>query len=142
MIRKMVIKYARTGRWLQFIDPVEVFVSFRPEEIAPLLNNIERKAKSQGFYMAGFVSYEAASGFDSALKTKAPGSFPLLCFGLYPSAKELDSLDGLGSEIPSSNGLSAVGPLPWQLSQGKDRYIEQIIKIKRLIQTGDTYQVN
>ena len=142
MIRKMVIKNARTGRWLQFIDPVEVFVSFRPEEIAPLLNNIERKAKSQGFYMAGFISYEAASGFDSALKTKAPGSFPLLCFGLYPSAEELDSLDDLGSEVPSSNGLSAVGPLPWQLSQKKDRYIEQIIKIKRLIQSGDTYQVN
>lgn len=142
MINEIVIRYARSGRWLRFVNPSEVIVARTPEEVAPLLSDIESKAKSQGLYAAGFISYEAASGFDPVLNTKAPGSFPLLCFGLYASVVELDCLDEPVSDQRLDNSSSAVGSVHWHLSQQKDRYIEQIHTIKQLIQAGDTYQVN
>ena len=50
---------------------------------------IEQKVKSHQYFAAGFISYDAAPGFDPNLKTKDPGRFPLMLFGLYESAVEV-----------------------------------------------------
>ena len=74
--------------WLLFENPIEVLTARTPEEVFQCLEKIERS----GLWAAGFVSYEAASAFDDALKTHPPGNLPLLKFGLF------QTLDLSGSE--------------------------------------------
>ncbi len=99
----------------------------------PSLRQIEALVDKRQWHAAGFVSYEAASAFDSALSTHAPSDFPLLWFGLYPSPEEFTLPDpdfeaySLGTLVPS------ISP---------SEYERAIHRIRELIHSGDTYQVN
>ena len=94
---------------------------------------LEGAVRTNGWYAAGFVSYEASRAFDPALGGKAAGDFPLLWFGLYP---EPDSID-LPSPDYEKFSIGERNP-----SVGEDEYRAAIAKIKKHIQCGDTYQVN
>ena len=85
------------------------------------------------WYAAGFLSYEAASAFDSALATRASGDIPLLWFGLYPSPEGID--------LPSPD-YRAYRLGEAAASAGEREYSRAIRRIKDYIQAGDTYQVN
>ena len=42
-----------------------------------------QKAVDDGYYAAGYVSYEAAPAFDEAYRVKAQSQMPLLWFGIF-----------------------------------------------------------
>ena len=59
---------AGVSRWLAFEDPREVLTAGSPEEVLPVLREAQERTL-HGLYVAGFVSYEAAAGFDASLQT-------------------------------------------------------------------------
>lgn len=124
---KVVLKYA--GKWLHFQCPEKVLRTERVEEVVPLL----REAEASGLFVAGFISYEAAPAFDSALKVQPSEGFPLLCLGLFQAPEVLDEIEagGRGYEV------GALEP-----SVSKDAFVAAIGQIKERIAEGATYQVN
>lgn len=118
--------------WLRFSEPVEVLTARTPDEVSECLKKIE----TSGLWAAGFVSYEAASAFDDALKTHAPGGLPLLCFGLFKNVKTHPGLR------PPLQGRGSYRLGEWKPSVTRGEYVEAIGKIKEHIAAGDTYQVN
>ncbi len=115
-----------------FADPVEIIRADAAEDILHCLQRIAAGVDA-GLHAAGFLAYEAASAFDPALKTSAPGPLPLLWFGLYRGiqAWQADCQPTGEFELGSWTSL---------LSDGE--YRTRIEEIQHLIVNGETYQVN
>ncbi len=116
--------------WLYFQNPERVLRTERVEDVLPML----REAEDSGLFAAGFVSYEAAPAFDSALATHSPDGFPLLCLGLFHAPDVLAEIE----EAPTSS--FEVGKL--EPSVSKEDFVAAISEIKERIAEGATYQVN
>lgn len=66
-----------------FTNPIKVITTDNIHEVVQCLNEIEQ-AQKDGYYAAGFISYEANEAFhDRQLTTKRPNHFPLLWFGIF-----------------------------------------------------------
>ena len=143
---KVVLKHA--GRWLHFQCPEKVLVAERVGDVVPLLEEAEKS----GLYAAGFISYEAAPAFDSALSTHPMDGFPLLCLGLFNAPDVLEGIEvaggrgavqadsGTGGSDRASPSSYAIGGL--KPSVTKDEFKTVIGSIKERIAAGATYQVN
>jgi para-aminobenzoate synthetase/4-amino-4-deoxychorismate lyase len=121
--------------WRCFERPLEVVVASKIDDVLSALEKIENICAHDQMYAAGFLSYEAASAFDAALKTRVADDFPLLCFGVYDRVQE--------------RTLDELGPLPdagsderWEPSITADQYARVFEQLKELIRSGETYQVN
>ncbi len=125
---KVVLKHA--GRWLHFSQPKKVLRTELIEEVLPMV----REAEESGLFAAGFVSYEAAPAFDSALKTLPSEGFPVLCLGLFHAPEVLEEIE----EAPTAS--FDVGELIPSVSEND--FVEAIGEIKERIAEGATYQVN
>ena len=75
------------GKWLHFTKPQQIIAAQKLDDVIPALREIERLTETNNWHAAGFVSYEAATGFDSAHVTHPATGFPLLWFGLYPAPR-------------------------------------------------------
>jgi para-aminobenzoate synthetase / 4-amino-4-deoxychorismate lyase len=115
---------------LTFRNPISVISAHKIEDVLPSFQLVQ-EAVEQGYYAAGFLSYESAPAFDSAFKVRAGGSFPLLWFGIFSEPEH---------EIHSSTGEYTVGE--WNPSISKEEYNQAITSIKNSIQAGITYQTN
>ncbi|MCL6576820.1 MAG: aminodeoxychorismate synthase component I [Kyrpidia sp.] len=120
-------------RRLFFSDPAEVIVAARPEEVLPALGKVQRAVR-EGHWVAGLVSYEAASGLDPALKVRGGHQLPLVWFGVFDRPPSTPDRSGVvGEPFQLSN---------WRLSLAREVYDERIRRIRRAIAEGDTYQIN
>ncbi len=129
-----ILRDASSYRWLRYTNPRHIIITRRVEEVLPALDSIERIVNEEGLTAVGFLAYEAAIAFDSALPAKGDGEFPLLWFGLFPRPEELERLP-----IHSSFNKS---DLNWQSSLRQGQYRDKIGRIHEYIGGGDTYQVN
>lgn len=120
------------GGWMLFEKPVDIVRTDDAGEVRKCLEQVE-KAVAAGQFAAGFIAYEAAPGFDTALRTHDLRGIPLLWFGLYRDVTELRAL-------PPPEGTFEVGS--WKMSVSEQDYRAAIETIKRYIHAGDTYQVN
>ena len=126
--------------WLYFSNPHQIIVVEEPKDVLPALREIERLIAVHAWHAAGFLSYEAASGFDLALQTRASATpsnfntlaFPYLWFGLYSAP----SVVTLPPPQESKENLA------WQVTTDREHYEEAVAKIKGYIAEGKTYQVN
>lgn len=130
----MKILLQHGDEWLRFSDPVEILTARTAPEVFQCLEKIEKS----GLWAAGFVSYEAASAFDDALKTRAQGGLPLLQFGLFKNVEQTS----LSAQMHRQGCLCHYQLGEWTPSVSRDEYSEAIAKIKEHIAAGDTYQVN
>ena len=64
---------------MEMINPVQTYCANDKKDVLNTLNIIEDSAK-KGLYVAGFVSYEAASSFDQSLKHQELQDTPLAWF--------------------------------------------------------------
>jgi para-aminobenzoate synthetase/4-amino-4-deoxychorismate lyase len=119
-------------RWLALSGPAGTVEARTREEVLPALGKIEALVEREELYGAGFISYEAAPAFDSALRTRPPGDLPLLWFGLYRRCGE--------TELPAGGGTEKFPD--WTPSVTESEYRAAIGEIKRRIALGETYQVN
>jgi len=131
-----------------FLKPIRVVTASHLDEIPHLFAEIEASA-AEGFYVAGYLSYEAGyhvERFNCPLPVAA--GQPLIWFGIYSTPAIFDHERGC-----------FLGPAPAPLSQktektaeavakdltleiGKAEYCDRILEIKARIAAGETYQVN
>ncbi len=115
-----------------FSQPTEVITAETIAEVVPALRRVQG-ATEAGLYAAGFVAYEAAPAFDSALRVQPPlAGLPLLWFGLFSKPQELPQAE-----------QSVVGPVE-SLHPDTDigEYQKAICSIREGIAAGEFYQVN
>jgi para-aminobenzoate synthetase/4-amino-4-deoxychorismate lyase len=125
--------------WLCFKDPTEIFSTSNLSEVDEVLAALQSRV-DEGFYVAGYVSYEAAGAFDPQLHTKTSDQ-PLCWFGVYKTFKVLGTLEQNASDFLSNdNGFKLLGNI--ESTTSVDAYVDTIGEIKRQISFGNTYQVN
>ena len=127
------IRFISRSRELLFAAPLDIITASTHGEVVPCLQRVAAGV-AQGCYAAGFITYEAAAAFDSAMTTQAPGALPLLWFGLYRTMESLDL------NTKSMDKTFKVGP--WTPLVSAEAYQNIIQRIRDLIAAGDTYQVN
>ncbi|AZU62237.1 aminodeoxychorismate synthase component I [Neobacillus mesonae] len=113
-----------------FKEPLKVIAAYKINEVLPCFQLVQ-EAVEQGYYAAGFLSYESAPAFDPAFRVKDCTEMPLLWFGIFSEPVE-------GPLV--SNGVYQVSE--WNPSVDMDEYNRAISSIKQAIECGDTYQTN
>jgi para-aminobenzoate synthetase/4-amino-4-deoxychorismate lyase len=135
---RAILRDAASGKWRLFERPCELVVARDVHEVVPALQKIEAEC-AKGVYAAGFIAYEAAPAFDSALRTKADGMFPLLWFGLYDGFHDLP---GETVEESAEGRREVHGTQDWAPSIDASQYAFIFGRLQDLVRRGQTYQVN
>ncbi|HEY4133446.1 MAG TPA: aminodeoxychorismate synthase component I [Gemmatimonadaceae bacterium] len=126
---------AETGR-LEFTRPSEVIVVERLEDVRDALARVEACARD-GYYAVGFISYDSAPAFDSALRVPGRAATPLLWFGIFEAPTRADTAAAPGTDIESR-----LKGAEWTPHVAHEQYDDAINAIRRGIVAGDFYQVN
>lgn len=116
-----------------FVDPIQVIIADCIEEVQPALQMVQSFV-DQGYYAAGFLSYEASPAFDSAYEvTNHQDALPLVWFGIYShiSTYSRDDLDDAQFDVS-----------PWIPGTSAQDYENHLVAIKAALSRGDSYQVN
>jgi len=132
LIEKEEVLLKDNNQWLHFAKPYRVISTNNIEEVRSLLREVEKLVNTNRWHAAGFISYEAAPAFDSALHVLNAGAFPLLWFGVYPEPRTV--------ELPLPE--KSHSELKWNATIKRESYNTAINKIKEHIARGRTYQVN
>ncbi|MFD1413387.1 aminodeoxychorismate synthase component I [Oceanobacillus jeddahense] len=115
-----------------FEKPEEILIAYSPAEVKNVFTKIDLYQK-KGYYLAGYISYEAASAFDKNLVTHSKGNLPLMIMGVFKDVQLEKKNITTGHTLPSIN---------WQMTTIKQQYEQNVKAIKAAIAEGDTYQVN
>ena len=115
---------------LTFQNPIQLITAHTIEDVLPCFQLIQN-AIDEGYYAAGFLSYECAPAFDQAYTVRNEQKMPLLWFGIFSEPEHL-SLSSEGSYTMAD----------WKPSVDMDEYESCINSIKQSIEDGDTYQTN
>jgi len=133
-ITEALIQIAGDG-WLHFQDPVHVLAALRPDEVTPLLTEVDRRTRASSQHAVGFVCFEAAAAFGFDVRDAEAEGLPLAWFAFFDqgSVRRLSALP----RLPESYEL---GPLTPSLS--RPAFDAAFNRIKQHLADGDTYQVN
>jgi para-aminobenzoate synthetase / 4-amino-4-deoxychorismate lyase len=131
-----------------FLNPKRTIAANRLDQIPNVFSQIEG-ALADGFYVAGFLSYECGYHFEAFSHTEQTTALPLAWFGVYANPTIFDHGSGLhvGAELSATNEPDADDELVGfgvdsALSIPENEYLAKISKIKEYIAAGDTYQIN
>lgn len=126
-----------TGSVTLFTEPEEIIVAHEPDAFPVALERMQR-ARDDGKYLAGYMSYEAGYLFEKKLAPLADvkRDVPLLCFGVFTSPSG-DIAEPPAALMPVDDFLSDIKPA-WTMSQ----YREQFGKLHQHLRQGDCYQAN
>ncbi|UOQ48196.1 aminodeoxychorismate synthase component I [Gracilibacillus caseinilyticus] len=116
----------------QFIDPVQIWKTDNIHQIHRIFQEIEAYLNN-GYYIAGFVSYEAAPAFDPAYEVNTDHKLPLVWFAAYDKMVN-------DQEIVAEQSLQYLSD--WHNTTDFQQYHKHINQIKNAIAEGNTYQVN
>jgi para-aminobenzoate synthetase/4-amino-4-deoxychorismate lyase len=133
-----------------FTSPVKCICCFEKREFIEALLQIE-EILHQGYYLAGFISYEAGLCLEDIVPFESSPDFPLLWFGVYEAPVIYDHKNGcfsgardmealLEQHEPRQDHLCQVGNV--RNTIGKETYVQDITSVREAIARGDTYQVN
>lgn len=118
--------------WLYFSDPYQIVTAESLDDVLPALREVEGRCLRDRWHAAGYLSYEAASAFDAALRTRSELGFPFLWFGLYPQPRVVS--------LPEP--ATPISGLHWEPTTDCGTYDSAIARVKDAIACGRTYQVN
>ena len=134
MHRKTVIDFRDLGERHTFTKPIKELKTRNLAQVKDLLAQVE-DYQQQGYYVVGYVSYEAAPAFEEKLAVHpAPlmGEY-LLYFTVHDSVeKSIIPLTYDEVDMPSN----------WKEETSKEEYEKAIAQIHHHLRQGDTYQVN
>lgn len=122
---------------ITFEHPAWTIEAWRLEDVRRAMSELER-AVAEGWYAAGFVTYEAAPAFDAALVTRPPGELPLLWFGVFSGPSPAHAPTSIQSPTTDTPG----GPPTWKSDVTPDEYRAAIDRVRADIAAGDSYQTN
>ena len=133
---RVILDFPAPGRNHERLEPGaprRVITADRLSDVRPALREAERAAAA-GAWIAGFVGYEAAPAFDSALRTRPhEGPVPLVWFGVF---------DPPAPTRAPAHGHVVENPLAWTADVTRAEYDTAIASIRNRIAAGDVYQVN
>src|SRR5690625_2397269 len=118
---------------LYFTEPEHVISTWELEEVEDCLKTVQ-EAVQKGFYVAGYMSYEAAYAFVNiphASKKVSAITMPLIWFGVFKNPKKIWSFEDADYSVSN-----------WELRQSKTEYTEAFATIKNAIEQKITDQVN
>ncbi len=116
---------------LKFSDPQSIIRCHDLRALPQAFAQVEQ-ALAAGFYVAGFVSYEAGYAFEEWLFDKPCYDFPLLMMGVYERP--------LKQRLPAGK-TGDFRVKDFRLNLAKDTYSEHIGRIREHIAAGDVYQI-
>lgn len=119
-----------TPETIAFSDPHAVLEAKSLKDVAAIFEQVDRYT-SQGYYAAGYVSYEAAPAFHPEMAVHEGAEMPLVWFGIYSE-----------TQTPTPSGHEDYEVSAWTLEGSVAEYKDGIQKIRQAIEEGDTYQVN
>ncbi|MBC1307716.1 aminodeoxychorismate synthase component I [Listeria booriae] len=128
----MKMQFDFNGKTQLFSSPEAIIQTDNIEEVTERMQQVEQ-AIDLGYYVAGYVGYEAAPAFNKHLQTFAPGKMPLLWFGVFREMREVAQ-----SEAP----ILQPPKLDWQPTTDYASYAKGIRFIRDQIAAGNTYQTN
>ncbi|MEK7729268.1 MAG: aminodeoxychorismate synthase component I [candidate division KSB1 bacterium] len=135
---------------LLFTQPCKVAQCHELAAVSITLQEIEHALRA-GYYVAGFLTYEAGYAFEKTLPTPRLPDAPLVWFGIYETPIIYDHRErrfvcgeekarGLHEQLRhAAEEAAEANPQP---SLTKEEYTRAIAAIKNHIARGDTYQVN
>lgn len=115
-----------------FSKPAKVLSASQLDDIPDVMDALEEAVKN-GFYAAGYISYEAAPAFNPKMKVHPKPDLPLLWFGIFDEPRLP------GSEFDAAGDYSVSD---WRMAGSFQQYKKGIQQIKQAIEEGHTYQVN
>ncbi|MCK4982909.1 MAG: chorismate-binding protein, partial [Victivallaceae bacterium] len=128
----VVCRLPGSKQWGVFTAPVKLLCCTKIEDVKHVLAELE-DSLSQGYYAAGFLSYEAGAAFDKAFPPRALNDFPLVWFGIYDKAPAVFA-PGTEEIFASSEDLKP------ELSETE--YHDAISEVLDDIKAGNLYQTN
>ncbi len=115
---------------LLFDHPRQIIYCHDPQKLSACFDAIER-AVHDGYYLAGFFSYEAGYALEPALAYLKGGGFPLVCLGVFGSPRR---------ERPHTfNNPRPIEGLETSIS--REEYGKDITCIHDHIRDGNVYQI-
>ena len=105
-----------------------------PDQVTAAFAMVEQ-AIAQGKHVAGYVSYEAASGLNPDLPVTGKSPLPLVWFGVFA-----ERIDCTGESVGSETEDCLVSPP--ELTISEPDYLNAVNSIREAIARGETYQVN
>ena len=117
--------------WFRYSRPERVVTVMRPDEVPVALREVEQRVERDRLTAVGFLSYEAAPGFDTALRVRDDREFPLLQFNLFRRGE------------PQSGPLPGrPEPVSWKGELDRSGYAERFRRVQAALRCGRSYQVN
>jgi len=123
------------GKSLLFQDPEFIISCVGPDLFTKSFEDIE-SALNQGYYLAGFFSYEAGYYFEKKLHKDRQYDFPLIYLGAYKLPQQLRQ-----NKINFSQSTFADRPENLLLNITREKYSLNIDAIRDYIAKGDVYQI-
>ena len=134
MHRKTVIDFRALGERYTFTQPIKELKTRDLAEVTDLLAQVE-SYQEQGYYVVGYVSYEAAPAFEEKLAVhKAPLLAEYLLYFTVHDSVETSPIPLTYEEVDL--------PSKWQEETSAENYEKAISQIHHHLRQGDTYQVN
>ncbi|WP_239253687.1 aminodeoxychorismate synthase component I [Listeria ilorinensis] len=125
------LRFDFEGKTKIFTAPKTVLTTTNVADIPEIMAQIEQ-FRAEGYYIAGYLSYEAAPAFHSEMVVhSAKRALPIAWFGVYR---------GFSEAAPPVEDLA--WPLDLRLDMAESDYQLKIEQIKRKIKDGVTYQTN
>ncbi|MBD2843005.1 aminodeoxychorismate synthase component I [Erythrobacter rubeus] len=129
---------------LLYENPREIFVAYRPDEVADVLARAaDAQAEGRGT-LAGYIAYEAGLALEPKLaglaEARSGDMGPLIWLGLFERAESMAAETVPEWLASRSKGQASIGPLDPQLSPGG--YEAVFAALREAIHAGDIYQAN
>lgn len=140
---------AENHRSYLFTEPLEILSARSLDQIPAVFARVDSALES-GFYVAGFVSYEAGYHFEpralGGSRLAAQPDVPLVWFGVYgepliASAGEVDTSSEKFAEFDSAR-QEPIDECGFALDLCAKDYADKVQLIRQYIERGDFYQAN
>lgn len=116
---------------LLFTNPEKIYETYKLSEVNDILSTIEKKVR-QGYYAAGYISYEATYAYYHNNKPpKHKQRMPLVWFGIFKQPTKL---------VKRKTGSYTIGN--WKIQVTEATYRKNIQQILRTIEEGKLEQIN
>lgn len=118
-----------------YADPIDIIEVHDPEHISDAFERLSAY-HAQGYYLAGYVSYDLGFALEPKLAPLMPKQrcTPLMQFGVFKSISDTPP----ASCLYTSEGLDISLKAHWPEAEYKKRFE----KVMSYIRTGDVYQIN
>ena len=118
-----------------YAEPVEIIKADHPDELDAAFARL-KQAHENGFYLAGFTSYELGYWLEDKLANRLPAStpHPLLCFGVFKDYSQDVPAELLYTAHPQGLELEP----DWNHAE----YVERFDRVQAYLKAGDCYQIN